>query len=148
MAILEQCNNCVHFHHEDGNYCDSLSDDVKQKYNGSLCTCGGAVSFDTCLGKSSTGEEKILIKCPVCGSYTDSLKHFTLPYVDIFMFVFRYKEYEDFVCCPNCMRDKIYIRGFTYNVFLSNILWPIAILPIMIVRLIQTLKKGHSDDLL
>ena len=49
-----------------------------------------------------------------------------------------------YVCCPHCMRKHIFIKGFTYNILLSNFLWPFIILPWSIIQLIRSYNKGHS----
>lgn len=138
MAIFEQCKLCRHFHPKEDSYCDKYSEYIR-KPNGVLCEDGGGVALDTL-------DERL--KCPVCGAYTHSLKLYNLPKLDLFALFFRYHIDDVFICCPSCMRRKILLRGFTYNILTANIIWPFIVLPRMIVKLIRTTTYGHSKELM
>ena len=85
-----------------------------------------------------------MIRCPECGQLTDSMKRFTLPHVWLFLWVFISYQNIEYTCCPHCMRKHIFMKGFTYNILLANILWPFIILPWSIIQLIRSFSKGHS----
>ena len=85
-----------------------------------------------------------MIGCPECGRLTDSIKSFMLPHILLFLVCFISWQNIRYVCCPHCMRKHIFIKGFTYNILLSNFLWPFIILPWSIIQLIRSYNKGHS----
>lgn len=85
-----------------------------------------------------------MIRCPECGQLTDSIKSFTLPHIWLFLWCYISWQNIEYTCCPHCMRKHILIKGFTYNILLSNLLWPIIILPWSIIQLIRSYSKGHS----
>lgn len=84
------------------------------------------------------------VQCPVCGKITDSLKVYTLPSFWLFIgFYLRYST-KGHMACPSCMRKKILLHGFTYNIITANLFWIIAILPWSLINMLRTLSKGHS----
>lgn len=85
-----------------------------------------------------------MIRCPECGQLTDSIKHFVLPHIWLFLWCYIRWQNIEYTCCPRCMRKHILIKGFTYNILSSNFLWPIIILPWSIIQLIRSYRKGHS----
>lgn len=85
-----------------------------------------------------------MLRCPECGQLTDSIKRFTLPHKWLYLGCYISYQNVIFTCCPHCMRKHILIKGFTYNILLANLLWPVVILPWSIVQLIRSYKKGHS----
>ncbi|MCM1176204.1 MAG: hypothetical protein NC335_00455 [Bacteroides sp.] len=85
-----------------------------------------------------------MIRCLECGELTDSIKRFTLPHIWLFLWCFISYQNIEYTCCPHCMRKHIFMKGFTYNILLANILWPFIILPWSIIQLIRSFSKGHS----
>lgn len=89
----------------------------------------------------------ISVPCPECGKMTDSLKVYRLPDLWICLGVWVRYATKGHVCCPSCMRKKILLHGFTYNIVTANLLWPFIIMPWSIVNLFRTRSKGHSKEI-
>lgn len=90
--------------------------------------------------------ENINVPCPECGRYTDSLKLYRLPNLWLFLWIFIRYSSKGYVCCPSCMRKKILLHGFTYNIVTANLIWPVVILPWSIIYLLRSCTKGHSHE--
>ena len=88
-----------------------------------------------------------LILCPECGMPSDSIKQYELPDFWLFLWVFLYHRNIIYTCCPSCMRKHIFIKGFTYNIITANLVW-VLLFPWMIVQLIRSTTKGHSEAVL
>lgn len=83
-------------------------------------------------------------QCPECGKTTDSLKVYRLPAFWLFLgFYLRYST-KGHIACPSCMRKKILLHGFTYNIITANLVWIITILPWSLINILRTLLRGHS----
>jgi len=103
-------------------------------------------SIDLSDVKPAFSLDGIAVTCPECGKMTDSLKVYRLPALWISLFVYLRYTSKGHVCCPSCMRKKIMLHGFTYNIITANIYWPFLILPWSIVNLCRTYSKGHSKE--
>lgn len=78
-----------------------------------------------------TPKDPIYIKCTELGCPSDSIKCYTLPDYLIFIGVY-----------------AILMKGFTYNILVANVLWPILILPWSLIQLCRSYTKGHSRKVL
>lgn len=97
--------------------------------------------------KLFSSTDGISVACPECGKMTDSLKLYRLPALWVSLFVYLRYSTKGHVCCPSCMRKKILLHGFTYNIITANIYWPFLILPWSVVNLCRTYSKGHSKEI-
>lgn len=96
--------------------------------------------------KPNSSLESIAVPCPECGKMTDSLKVYRLPALWLYLGVYLRYATKGHVCCPSCMRKKIMLHGFTYNIITAHLLWPFSILPWSIINLCRTNSKGHSKE--
>lgn len=85
------------------------------------------------------------IECPCCGQLSDSVKCYSLPEYLVFIGIYLAYSFKKEICCPRCMRKKILLRYFTYNIPLGNVLWAIVGLPMGLWKLYSSYTKGHSD---
>lgn len=92
-------------------------------------------------------QEVFLIKCPKCGQESDSIKCYKCLSLIICVYIFLYGEFEKEVCCPRCMRKKLFFSHFNYNILSGNIAW-IMLLPMFIWQFCRTFIKGHSNSVL
>lgn len=83
-------------------------------------------------------------QCPECGRMTDSLKVYNLPAFWLFLGIYLRYSYKGHIACPSCMRKKILLHGFTYNIISANLIWIFTILPWSLINLLRTFSKGHS----
>ena len=81
--------------------------------------------------------------CPECGKSTDSLKRFVLPHFWLFLVCYIQWQNVEYTCCPECMRKHILAKGFLH-IITANFIWPIVILPWVLIQFIRTYSKGHS----
>lgn len=96
--------------------------------------------------KPTLSMDSIAVPCPECGKMIDSLKVYRLPALWISLFVYLRYATKGHICCPSCMRKKIMLHGFTYNIITAHLLWPFSILPWTIINLCRTNSKGHSKE--
>lgn len=111
-------------------------------------SCGYMMSIPSADSNTRQSETRgqVSVPCPVCGKSTDSLKVYRLPDMCVSLIVYVRLVHSGHVCCPSCMRKKILIHGFTYNIVTANIAWPILILPWSLVNMGRTFIKGHSRE--
>ena len=88
----------------------------------------------------------LYITCPECGRPTNSMKAYTLPGLTIFLIVAAHMRHRKHVCCPHCMRKKILLHGFTYNIITAHLLWLILIMPWSVINFLRSFTKGHSRE--
>ena len=116
-----------------------------------FCTsCGHDLtqpSIDLSNVKPKFSMEGIPVPCPECGKMTDSLKVYRLPDLWICLGVWVRYATKGHVCCPSCMRKKILLHGFTYNIVTANLLWTLIIMPWSVINLFRTNSKGHSKEI-
>ena len=79
---------------------------------------------------------------------SDSIKKYRLPYKWIYLGIVLIHQDVTYTCCPECMRKKILLRGFTYHILTTHVMWPLIILPWSIIQLIRSYQKGHSKEVL
>lgn len=84
--------------------------------------------------------------CPKCGRQSKSLKCYSLPNYILFLGFYGGYEFKKEVCCPKCMRKRILIKYFTYNIIIGNIIWLIIGLPLGIWKLCSSYTKEHSES--
>ena len=84
------------------------------------------------------------VQCPKCGRMSDSIKCYSVPNYLVFIGVYAAYEFKKEVCCPHCMRKRLLIKYFTYNILIGNVLWLLLGLPMGIWRLCSSFTKGHS----
>ena len=89
-------------------------------------------------------KETVPLECPECGRQSDSIKQYTLPYKWIFLGVVLYHQDIEYTCCPECMRKHIFMRGFTYHILTTHVMWPFFIFPWSMIQLLRSFTKGHS----
>lgn len=87
------------------------------------------------------------IKCPECSCTSDSIKCYRLPNLAIFLLCWAYISHANAIGCPKCIRKKIFLKGFTYNIITGNALWVLIIVPWMICQLIRSYTNGHSNEI-
>ena len=87
-----------------------------------------------------------MVVCPECGCLSDSIKRYELPHIWVFLGVYLYYQNIEYTCCPNCMRNHILVKGFTYNILTANLVWLAILLPWSIIQFIRSFTDGHSDD--
>ncbi len=87
------------------------------------------------------------IKCNRCGCISDSIKCYRLPELFIFLVCWVYGSSANAIGCPKCIRKKIFLKGFTYNIITGNLAWLLIILPWVICQLIRSFTKGHSNKI-
>jgi hypothetical protein len=82
-----------------------------------------------------------LYACPRCRQSTSSLKRHDFPQV-IFALLFRQTESKTITACPRCLRR--YLLGWgALSLVTANLVWPIAIAPLLICRFIASFRRGH-----
>lgn len=87
------------------------------------------------------------IKCPECGKVSDSIKCYSLPGLWISLLFYLHYESKKHMGCPKCIRKKIFLKGFTYNIITGNVYWLIMIVPWMICQFARSFTNGHSDEI-
>ena len=81
--------------------------------------------------------------CPMCGEPTENLKQFRCLYWCVFYLVGATWRVEFVRACPKCMRSHL-LRRALINIPLSNLLWPILVLPWTAVLYASSYREGHS----
>lgn len=89
----------------------------------------------------------IPVECPECGKISDSIKCYRLPKLMISLLVYVSMETENYIGCKDCIRKKIFQKGFTYNIITGNVYWPFLIFPWMIIQLLRSFTNGHSREI-
>lgn len=90
-------------------------------------------------------KEVILVKCPQCGEYSDSIKRYDIYTTIWFLLVWMQYGTTTYTCCPHCMRKHILMDGiFTWRILFGNFAWLILSVPTSIVQLCMSFTKGHS----
>jgi hypothetical protein len=87
-----------------------------------------------------------LLRCPLCGQMTDSLKEYR--YVRWCVFLLAGAIYQDATvgACPRCMRAFVR-KSLLINVLPANVVWLVGLLPWGLVLLAATYRKGHSRSI-
>ena len=96
------------------------------------------------MSNYEVGLDSVPIQCPHCGKMSDSVKCYSLPNYLLFLGVFAAYSFNKEVCCPECMRKKILVKYFTYNIIIGNFLWVLLGLPMGLWKLCSSYTKGHS----
>lgn len=87
------------------------------------------------------------IQCPECGRMSDSIKCYSLPELWVSLVFFLHTERKNHIGCKKCIRKKIFLKGFTYNIITGNVYWLIMIVPWMVCQLVRSFTNGHSDEI-
>lgn len=96
------------------------------------------------MSNYEAGLDNVPIQCPHCGKMSDSVKCYSLPNYLLFVGVFVAYSFKKEICCPECMRKKILVKYFTYNIIIGNFLWLLLGLPMGLWKLCSSYTKGHS----
>lgn len=91
---------------------------------------------------------RITLKCPECGNYSDSIKAYHMPTFMLFIGIWVFARRRQYICCPRCMRKHIGKNLFTYNILTGNLFWLLFGLPWGITELIMSTTRGHSRKVL
>ena len=86
------------------------------------------------------------VECPECGKISDSIKCYKLPKLLVFVLVYGYASTQNYIGCKKCIRKRIFLNGFTYNIITGNFLW-LFFLPWMIIQLLRSFTNGHSREI-
>jgi hypothetical protein len=88
----------------------------------------------------------LMVTCPECGNASDSIKCYRMGTL-VFLLLGYWARWKNEYGCPNCIRKKLF--EFTaINLLTANLIWPLAILPWGIIRLIRSFTRGHSQAVL
>lgn len=98
------------------------------------------------MSDTNIGIHNLPTACPKCGRVSDSIKCYSVPNYLVFLGVYAAYEFKKEVCCPACMRKRILIKYFTYNIIIGNFLWLMLGLPMGIWKLCSSFTKGHSKS--
>jgi hypothetical protein len=90
------------------------------------------------------GEYPDVLRCPECGQFTDSLKHYKLLQFGLFVVVAGTGQMDHVTACPRCMR-RIILRRFFVNLVTANLLM-IFFGPALLFQYGRTFWRGHSPD--
>ena len=80
--------------------------------------------------------------CQKCGKATSSLKD-SLFFVIVFAYVYNFVFRKGSLTCPRCTRRSVY-KSAIINLPLSNLIWPIIVLPLCAVQWFNSFRNGHS----
>ncbi len=89
-------------------------------------------------------KQVLLLKCPICGQATDSLKCYTVMHEVLWLLIVSQWREVDYMACPTCMRKYLRQRVVA-NILTSHLLWPVWIFPPFLVKYLRSFTKGHSD---
>lgn len=84
--------------------------------------------------------------CQKCGKATSSLKG-SLFIVIVFAFVYNFAFRKESLTCPRCTRRSVY-KSAIINLPLSNLIWPIIILPLCACQWFNSFRNGHSRSVI
>ena len=98
------------------------------------------------LSDSEANASHVSIPCPHCGLPSTRIKSLRTG-VLVFLGVAGFWRTWTETGCTTCVRGKLI--GYTgLNLLTAHILWPIAVLPWMVVQLMRTALDGHSPEIL
>ncbi len=80
--------------------------------------------------------------CQKCGKATSSLKG-SLFFVIVFAYVYNFVFRKESLTCPRCTRRSVY-KSAIVNLPLSNLIWPIIVLPLCTFQWFNSFRNGHS----
>lgn len=85
----------------------------------------------------------VLLRCPECGTETDSLKQYRYMRWCLFLLAGAVWQDQTIRACPSCVRRRVG-KSLLVNLIPANLLWPILILPWGLGLLVASSRKGHS----
>ena len=80
--------------------------------------------------------------CQKCGKATSSLKD-SLFFLIVFAYVYNFVFRKESLTCPRCTRRSVY-KSAVINLPLSNLIWPIIVLPLCAFQWLNSFRNGHS----